>query len=260
MKPKSRNIKSAANIFAASITVCLAASMTEARSPADQATPAASTPAAPSAGAAGAKADCATILAGDHPIGPYKAADLCPAINSLKDLFVSANKNNYAPTVAYSKPSDEFFAGLAGSMKHYKGDTITVPVGGTQAITLAGLDTLDEAGAYKRNKLGLILERIRTGDGKHRHVGKVCVSYAQAAAGESPYEWVGSLFLKYGLPALIKLLAGDPSKVIDRYDAMVLVERGSPDARTNPIRTINFVRRGSLPTDCKKDPASPPAA
>lgn len=231
-----------------------AASQATFATPSAMPTPA-STPApmpAPNQAAAPAPAagSCEAILADAPTAGPYKADALCPAISSLRDLFTAAGDGNYAPTVAYVRPSDEFFMGLASSMRHYRGRPITVTVGGSQPITLAGLDTLDEANQFKRNKLGLVLERIRAGDDRGRHVGKVCMAYAEAAADDHPIVWVGSALLKYGLPALIKLLRGNPSRVIDRYDALVLTERGSGDQRTAPIRTINFVPRGTLHATC----------
>jgi hypothetical protein len=210
------------------------------------------TGAAAPAGASGAS--CGSILA-DRNVGEFKADQFCPAIESLIETFRSSDPKNYAPILSYTTPTQAFFDGLAGSMKHYNGkgkSTVHVDVGGATAVTLRGLDSLDDANGFKRNKLGLILERIRDGDGNGHHVGKVCTQRPEVAGELSFGTWVGSQILKYGLPALIKLLKGDPSKVIDKYDAMVTVERGGGAVDTSAIRSIDFVSRGRLPAGCSQ--------
>lgn len=209
---------------------------------------------AASTGSGGGGASCGAILA-DRKVGQFKADQFCPAIESLVETFRSADSKNYAPNLSYTSPTQAFFDGLAGSMKHYKGrSTVHVDIGGTTTVTLKGLDSLDDANGFKRNKLGLILERIRDGNGNGHHVGKVCTQQAEVAGELSFGTWLGSQILKYGLPALIKLIRGDPSKVVDKYDAMVTVERGSGTADTSAIRSIDFVPRGRLPAGCNQVP------
>ena len=232
--------------------VILASSVSSAQQSVAEPTPAASGTAA-STGTGGAS--CATIL-GDRKVGDFKADQFCPAIESLVETFRSADSKNYAPNLSYITPTQAFFDGLAGSMKHYKGkSTVHVDISGTTTVTLKGLDSLDDANAFKRNKLGLILERIRDGDGNGHHVGKVCTQQAEVSGELSFGTWLGSQILKYGLPALIRLIRGDPSKVVDKYDAMVTVERGSGAADTSAIRSINFVPRGKLPASCNQVPS-----
>jgi len=136
---------------------------------------------------------------------------------------------------------------------YYKGSarTILVDMNTSQAVTLRSLDTMDTANSNKRNQLGLILERIRYGDRKGRQAGTVCTVVSKADSKPTFGVWIVDTLLKYGIPALINLFKGDPTKAIDQFDALVTVAAGE-DAETSQIRSIAFMKRGTLPTGCNR--------
>jgi hypothetical protein len=166
----------------------------------------------------------------------------------LVDVF-GKKIENYAPRLDYSSSNAAFYGGLADSLRHYRGRSpITVVIPSNTSLTLASLDTLDESNGYKRNKLGLLIERIRS---KRPH--GVCMRTSEVDGGGALLSWLGTQFLKFGLPALIRTVRGDPTKVIEKYDALVTVERGAAsDLAGRQVRAIQFVPRGRLPAECPR--------
>lgn len=221
--------------------------------------PGSATIARPAAPMAAANPTCADILANGPTVvkiqdKEVKPADFCPAIETLQTTFKSADQNNHFRELEYSQPSTEFFNALAGSMKWYRrspNPSILVRIGAAKPVTLASLDVGDDGNKFQRNQLGLIIERIRDGDRKGKRAGKLCIKYSEKS-GVKPLDWAGTLILKYALPALIKLLAGDPLRNIDSYDAEILLDRSTGDVRTEAIRSITFVKRNSLPANCQQ--------
>ena len=177
-----------------------------------------------------------------------KPQQLCPGIATLVDTF-GKKITDYAPYIDYSKENIAFYTGLGDSLRHYKGrSTVAVRIPSGVSLTLDSLDTLEEGNGYKRNKLGLILERIR-----NKRARGVCLQTAEVDGGATLLTWLGTQALKFGLPALIRTVRGDPTKVVEKYDALVTVERGSsPDLNKRQIRSIQFVPAGKLPMACPK--------
>jgi hypothetical protein len=203
---------------------------------------------AATAAASPTQAKCQSITADAPLVEGVKPSVLCPAIATLAQVFATINPDNYSNRLSYADTSD-FYAALASSMQHYNHSQyrselpITVTVAPTM-MTMDSLNTLDEANQYKRNKLGIILERIQNDKGK---TGKVCLVSTVKVIPVALVTWLGSELLQYGLPALIKLIAGDPSKIINKYDALVYVEPGSGPMTQWSISQVDFYPRGKLP-------------